>query len=260
MRRRRAPRNERQARSQSAGLDDGARDARGAGRVDQDGGAARFVGGCVRNALLGRDVDDIDIATPLTPDAVTRRLQAAGLGAVPTGIEHGTVTAIANGKPFEITTLRRDVSTDGRRAVVAFTDGLGPGRRAARLHHECALCRCLWRDHRHGRRALPISRPGASASSAMPPRASARIICASCACSAFMPGTARANSIQPALHAAGAEREGLQKLSGERIAKEMLKLSQRRKSACPACASWRPPPSCRKSCPARSPWRGSNGW
>ncbi|HWA31138.1 MAG TPA: CCA tRNA nucleotidyltransferase, partial [Rhizomicrobium sp.] len=87
----------------------------------KDGGSARFVGGVVRNALLGRAVGDIDIATPLTPDDVTKTLEAAGLKAVPTGIEHGTVTAVSNGRPYEVTTLRRDVSTDGRRAVVAFT-------------------------------------------------------------------------------------------------------------------------------------------
>jgi poly(A) polymerase len=84
-------------------------------------GDARFVGGVVRNALLGRAVDDIDIATPLTPDEVTKRLNDAHIKAVPTGIEHGTVTAISKGKPFEVTSLRRDVATDGRRAVVAFT-------------------------------------------------------------------------------------------------------------------------------------------
>ncbi|HEX3701377.1 MAG TPA: CCA tRNA nucleotidyltransferase, partial [Phenylobacterium sp.] len=83
--------------------------------------AARFVGGCVRNCLTGHPVDDIDIATVLTPDRTTAALEAAGLKAVPTGIEHGTVTAVAGGRGFEITTLRRDVSTDGRRAVVAFT-------------------------------------------------------------------------------------------------------------------------------------------
>lgn len=83
---------------------------------------ARFVGGCVRDALLKRPIGDIDIATTLHPDAVTAALVAAGLKAVPTGIEHGTVTGISAGKPFEITTLRRDVETDGRRAVVAFTD------------------------------------------------------------------------------------------------------------------------------------------
>ncbi len=85
-------------------------------------GCARFVGGCVRNAVRREPVGDIDIATTLTPDAVTKALQAAGLKAVPTGVEHGTVTAISGGKPFEITTLRRDVETDGRHAKVAFTD------------------------------------------------------------------------------------------------------------------------------------------
>ncbi|MEN5230187.1 CCA tRNA nucleotidyltransferase [Brevundimonas naejangsanensis] len=85
-------------------------------------GCARFVGGCVRNAVLGAPIDDVDIATVLTPEAVVRALKAAGLKSVPTGMEHGTVTAISERQPFEITTLRRDVSTDGRRATVAFTD------------------------------------------------------------------------------------------------------------------------------------------
>ena len=84
-------------------------------------GCARFVGGCVRNTILSRPIDDIDIATTLTPDEATEALMAAGLKAVPTGVEHGTVTAVADGAHFEVTTLRRDVSTDGRRAVVAFS-------------------------------------------------------------------------------------------------------------------------------------------
>ena len=84
-------------------------------------GCARFVGGCVRNAVIGRDIDDIDIATMLTPDEVSAALEARGIRVVPTGVEHGTVTAVADHQPFEITTLRRDVSTDGRRAVVAFS-------------------------------------------------------------------------------------------------------------------------------------------
>ncbi|HLY79435.1 MAG TPA: CCA tRNA nucleotidyltransferase, partial [Caulobacteraceae bacterium] len=79
------------------------------------------VGGCVRNAILGVAVRDIDIATTLPPPAVIAALRAAGLKAIPTGIDHGTVTAVAKGRPFEITTLRRDVETDGRRALVAFT-------------------------------------------------------------------------------------------------------------------------------------------
>ena len=85
-------------------------------------GCARFVGGCVRNALIGQPVADIDIATTLKPEETERAIRAAGLKAVPTGITHGTVTAVAERKPFEITTLRRDVSTDGRNATVAFTD------------------------------------------------------------------------------------------------------------------------------------------
>ena len=84
-------------------------------------GDARFVGGCVRNSLLGLAVDDIDIATPLTPDAVSAAVSRKGMKAVATGLEHGTVTVVCNSKPFEVTTLRRDVSTDGRRATVAFT-------------------------------------------------------------------------------------------------------------------------------------------
>jgi len=83
---------------------------------------ARFVGGCVRNSLLGQPVDDIDIATRLRPEETMAALQAAGLKAVPTGLEHGTVTGVSERKPYEITTLRRDVETDGRRAVVAFTE------------------------------------------------------------------------------------------------------------------------------------------
>ena len=91
--------------------------------LETEGGpdCARFVGGCVRNALLGQPVDDIDIATQLTPEQTLAALKAAGLKAVPTGMEHGTVTAVSGGRPYELTTLRRDVATDGRRAVVAFT-------------------------------------------------------------------------------------------------------------------------------------------
>lgn len=86
------------------------------------GHPARAVGGCVRSALIGRPVADIDIATPAPPEAVVEAAAAAGLRSVPTGIEHGTVTVVSGGIPHEVTTLRRDVSTDGRRATVAFTD------------------------------------------------------------------------------------------------------------------------------------------
>ena len=83
-------------------------------------GNARYVGGAVRDTLLAIPVKDVDIATPLEPQAVMQRLKDAGIQAVPTGIEHGTVTAVLPLGPVEITTLRHDVSTDGRRATVAF--------------------------------------------------------------------------------------------------------------------------------------------
>lgn len=89
--------------------------------LNRDGEEARIVGGAVRNALIGRDASDIDIATTLAPEAVMRLARDAGLKAAPTGVEHGTVTLVAEGRGHEVTTLRRDVETDGRRAVVAFT-------------------------------------------------------------------------------------------------------------------------------------------
>lgn len=90
--------------------------------ITVQGDEARFVGGCVRDALLGRPINDVDIATALPPAQVIERLEQAGIKAVPTGIEHGTVTAVAEHEPVEVTTLRRDVETFGRQARVAFTD------------------------------------------------------------------------------------------------------------------------------------------
>jgi poly(A) polymerase len=86
------------------------------------GHMARAVGGAVRNALLGRPVVDVDIATTARPEEVIAAVEAAGLSAVPTGIAHGTVTVVADRVPYEVTTLRRDVETHGRHATVAFTD------------------------------------------------------------------------------------------------------------------------------------------
>ena len=88
--------------------------------LSQDGDEARIAGGAVRNALLGKAVSDIDIATTTTPDETEKRAQALGFRTVATGKEHGTITVIANGVPFEVTTLRTDVATDGRHATVAF--------------------------------------------------------------------------------------------------------------------------------------------
>lgn len=86
-----------------------------------DEGEARIVGGAVRNTLMGLPVGDIDIATTLLPEAVAERALAAGIKCVPTGIAHGTVTLVVDGEPLEVTTLRVDVATDGRRAEVAFS-------------------------------------------------------------------------------------------------------------------------------------------
>ncbi|MDX3926903.1 MAG: CCA tRNA nucleotidyltransferase [Shinella sp.] len=88
--------------------------------LNADGGEARIAGGAVRNSLMGLPVGDIDIATTLVPSEVVARAAASGVKSVPTGFEHGTVTLVVRGKPFEVTTLRRDVETDGRRARVAF--------------------------------------------------------------------------------------------------------------------------------------------
>lgn len=89
--------------------------------LERDGDQARVVGGAVRNTLLGEPVDDIDIATTAPPETVVARAAAAGLKPVPTGLAHGTVTVVAAGRAFEVTTLRADVETDGRHAVVAFS-------------------------------------------------------------------------------------------------------------------------------------------
>lgn len=85
-------------------------------------GDGRFVGGAVRDLLLGRKIGDLDLATTLTPDLVMDCLGTAGIRFVPTGLAHGTITALAGHEPIEITTLRRDVETDGRHAIVAYTD------------------------------------------------------------------------------------------------------------------------------------------
>jgi poly(A) polymerase len=90
------------------------------GALDRDGEEARVVGGAVRNALLDISPGDIDIATTAVPDDVIRRAEAAGFKPVPTGIDHGTITVVAEGRPFEVTTLREDVETFGRHATVRF--------------------------------------------------------------------------------------------------------------------------------------------
>lgn len=190
------------------------------------GGAdcARFVGGAVRNTLMGRPVDDIDIATTLQPDQVVAALKAAGLKSVPTGIEHGTVTAISARQPFEITTLRRDVSTDGRRATVAFTDDWkqDAGRRDFRINalyanragevfdpvgggiEDCEFGRIVFVGDPEARiredylRILRFFR--------------------------FFAWYGRGEAAGPALAACAKLKDGIRQLSAERITKEILKL------------------------------------
>ncbi|MCX7287047.1 MAG: CCA tRNA nucleotidyltransferase [Rhodobacterales bacterium] len=90
--------------------------------LEAAGHRALFVGGCVRNAFLGEPVADLDLATDAPPETVSNIVEKAGFKVIPTGIDHGTVTVIAGGRPHEVTTFRRDVETDGRRAVVAYSD------------------------------------------------------------------------------------------------------------------------------------------
>lgn len=92
------------------------------GMLTEAGHQALFVGGCVRNALLGAPVSDLDIATDATPEQVLNLAADRKLKALPTGIDHGTITVISGGNPFEVTTFRKDIETDGRRAKVVFTD------------------------------------------------------------------------------------------------------------------------------------------
>ncbi len=187
------------------------------------GGEARFVGGAVRNALLEREVADVDIATPLAPDDVVKRLAAADIKSVPTGIEHGTVTAIVNGKPFEVTTLRRDVSTDGRRATVAFTTDWkeDSGRRDFTLNALYAGPDGEIVDFHGGVEDLKAGRIRFIGDAVQRIREDyLRIL----RLFRFHAWYGKGELDAGALHAAAAEKNGLVRLSGERIAKEMLKL------------------------------------
>ena len=94
------------------------------GMLTDAGYQAWYVGGCVRNALLGLPTTDLDLTTNARPETVMKLAEAAGLRALPTGIDHGTVTVLVDGQPFEITTFRKDVETDGRHAVVRFSDDI----------------------------------------------------------------------------------------------------------------------------------------
>ena len=186
-------------------------------------GEGRFVGGAVRNALSGRGVGDIDIAVPMPPDETLKRLEIAAIKAVPTGLEHGTITAIVNGKPFEVTSLRRDVVTDGRHAVVAYTDDWEEDstRRDFTMNALYADGDGEIFDYHGGVEDLIAGRVrfvGAAV-----PRIREdylRIL----RLFRFHAWYGKGDMDGEALHAAAQEKAGLAQLSGERIAKELLKL------------------------------------
>lgn len=187
------------------------------------GAQARFVGGAVRNALLRSDVEDIDIATPLVPDEVMRRLSSAHINALPTGIEHGTVTAVVEGKPFEITTLRRDVATDGRRATVAFSDDWAEdaARRDFTINALYASLDGEVFDYTGGLGDLGARRVRFIGSPAERIREDyLRIL----RLFRFHAWYGKGEIDAQALAAAAAARANLQRLSGERIRKELLRL------------------------------------
>ncbi len=187
---------------------------------------ARFVGGCVRDALLGMERADldIDIATVLTPPQVIAALEAAGLKAAPTGVEHGTVTAIARGRPFEITTLRRDVETDGRRAVVAFSTDWAEdaARRDFRLN-------ALYMDpdgtlHDPTGGGVADARAGRIVFVGDPETRIREDYLRILRFFRFLAGYGRGAPDDAALAACARLKAGLAGLSGERVAKELLKL------------------------------------
>ncbi len=193
-----------------------------AGDTDE---VARFVGGCVRNTLLGRGVDDVDIATRLEPQTVIARLEAAGLKAVPTGLDHGTVTGIAFGKPFEITTLRQDVRTDGRHAQVTFTQDWAQDarRRDFTMNALYAGADGTLHDPLGGLPDLEAGQVRFIGDAVTRIREDyLRIL----RFFRFQAWYGRSQPDAEALAAITAEREGLAGLSGERVQKELFKLLQ----------------------------------
>ncbi len=187
-------------------------------------GCARFVGGCVRNTLLGAPVEDVDIATTLTPEAVTAAVRGAGLKAVPTGIEHGTVTAISEGRPYEITTLRQDVSTDGRRAVVAFTTDWteDAGRRDFTLNALYAGTDGAILDPIGG--GIEDARAGRIIFVGEPERRIEEDYLRILRFFRFLAWYGKGEPDERALLACAALKEGLGQLAAERVSKELLKL------------------------------------
>lgn len=193
-------------------------------------GEARFVGGAVRNTLLGKPVTEVDIATPHVPEKVRELLTSAGIKAVPTGIEHGTITAVVDGQPYEVTTLRRDVETDGRRAVVAFTTDWAEDaqRRDFTMNALFASADGEVLDTVGGIADLKAGHVRFVGDPVTRIREDYLRILRLFRFHAFY---GRGDIDAAALHAAAQEKDGIAKLSGERIAKEMLRLMEAEKSA-----------------------------
>jgi poly(A) polymerase len=186
-------------------------------------GEARFVGGAVRNALLEVPVIDIDIAVPMPPQEAQRRLEAAQVKVVPTGFDHGTVTAIFNSKVFEVTSLRRDVATDGRHALVSYTEDWreDAARRDFTMNALYAGGDGEIFDYEGGVEDLIAGRVRFVGDAATRIREDyLRIL----RLFRFHAWYGRGEIDAEALHAAAATKDGLAQLSGERIAKELLRL------------------------------------
>ncbi len=193
--------------------------------LEAGGRPARFVGGCVRDGLLGRvrPRADLDLATPERPEAVMRLLEAAGLRAIPTGLAHGTITAVIGRQRFEITTLRRDIATDGRHAEVAFTDDFEAD--AARRDFSINAMSCDRAGHLYdyfGGHADLLA--GRVRFIGTPEQRIAEDYLRILRFFRFFAHYSRAPADQAALAACTAAAAELARLSGERIQTEMLKL------------------------------------
>jgi poly(A) polymerase len=186
-------------------------------------GNARFIGGAVRNALLGAPVLDIDIAVPMPPEETVKLLEGAGIKAIPTGLDHGTVTAVKNGKIFEITSLRRDVATDGRHAIIAYTREWDEdaARRDFTINALYAAADGEIFDYTGG---LPDLIAGKVRFVGDPAARIAEDYLRILRLFRFHAWYGKGEMDAPALRAAAEAKAGLKQLSGERIAKELLRL------------------------------------
>lgn len=197
--------------------------------LNADGEEARAVGGAVRNVLLGEAVADVDIATTALPQDVVARAQAAGVRSIPTGIEHGTVTLLVEGETFEVTTLRQDIATDGRRAVVQFGRDFEADaqRRDFTINAMSVSADGLVHDYCDGLADIAARRVRFIGDAAQRIREDyLRIL----RLFRFHAAYGAGEVARDALHAAIELRDGLQQLSRERVRTELLKLLQARRA------------------------------